>query len=99
YGGEKADISLRVAENVTILAPVAHPEAVNARIVYNRPLPAPIQEGAEVGELQIWIGDTLSKQVTLHAAETVANRTLPKRAMGAVAELLVGWLRQFSWAG
>src|SRR5690606_11225874 len=99
YGGEKAALALRVEEQVNVLAPVGHPELVHARIVYERPLPAPIREGDQVGELQIWVGDTLSKQVKLHAAETIGSGTLRQRAFGAVAELLVGWLRQFSWAG
>jgi len=99
YGGEKAALALRVEEQVNVLAPVGHPELVHARIVYERPLPAPIREGDQVGELQIWVGDTLSKQVKLHAAETIESGTLRQRAFGAVAELLVGWLRQFSWAG
>src|SRR5699024_4030297 len=99
YGGKSDILPLRVQEKVNVLAPVGHPDAVQARIVYERPLPAPIQEGDRVGELQIWVGDTLSKRVELHAAETVESGTLRQRAFGAVAELLVGWLRQFSWAG
>ncbi len=99
YGGKTDSLPLRVQEKVSVLAPVGHPEAVQARIVYERPLPAPIQKGDQVGELQIWVGDTLSKRVDLHAAETVESGTLRQRAFGAVAELLVGWLRQFSWAG
>lgn len=99
YGGEKSDLALRVEDGVSVLAPVSHPEAIHARIVYERPLPAPVREGDQVGELQIWIGDTLSKQVKLYAVETIESGTLRQRAFGAVTELLVGWLRQFSWAG
>lgn len=99
YGGTASMLPLRVEEKVSVLAPVANPEALHARIVYERPLPAPIREGDRVGELQIWVNDTLSRKVELHAAETVESGTLRQRAFGAVAELLVGWLRQFSWAG
>jgi len=99
YGGIASILPLRVEEKVSVLAPVAEPEALHARIVYERPLPAPIREGDKVGELQIWVNDTLSQKVELHAAETVESGTLRQRALGAVAELLVGWLRQFSWAG
>lgn len=99
YGGKQSVLKLRVEDKVRVLAPVANPEALHARIVYERPLPAPIMEGDKVGELQIWVNDTMSQKVDLHAAETVESGTLRQRALGAVAELLVGWLRQFSWAG
>lgn len=99
YGGEKPTVTLRVEETVSVTAPISHPEAVKMRMVYDRPLPAPIKQGDKVGELQIWVGDTLSKKVALRAAEPNMSGTLSQRALGAVAELLVGWLRQFSWTG
>src|SRR5690606_22368324 len=48
YGGKSDVLPLRVQEKVSVLAPVGHPDAVQARIVYERPLPAPIQEGDRV---------------------------------------------------
>jgi len=97
YGGEKKTVGLRVGDAVSVLAPVDNPSALHVRIVYQRPLPAPIREGDVVGELQVWVGDTLSSRADLYAAETVEYGTLSQRAFGAVAELLVGWLRQLSW--
>ncbi|TGQ96286.1 D-alanyl-D-alanine carboxypeptidase, partial [Mesorhizobium sp. M1C.F.Ca.ET.204.01.1.1] len=46
-----------------------------------------------VGKLRVWIGDTLSPETPLFAAETVGVGTLPQRALDAAKELAVGWLR------
>jgi D-alanyl-D-alanine carboxypeptidase (penicillin-binding protein 5/6) len=40
------------------------------------------------------VGDTLSQQVPLHAAEAVATGSIPRRAFDALSELLTGWLRK-----
>jgi D-alanyl-D-alanine carboxypeptidase (penicillin-binding protein 5/6) len=52
-----------------------------------------VEEGQPVGSLKVWIGDTLSQETPLYAAETVGVGTLPSRAFDAVKELAVGWLR------
>jgi D-alanyl-D-alanine carboxypeptidase (penicillin-binding protein 5/6) len=52
-----------------------------------------VEEGQKVGELKVWIGDTLSQEVPLYAAESVAIGSLPRRAFDAAKELAVGWLR------
>ena len=54
---------------------------------------APVEEGTPVGTLRVWIGDTLSQETPLFAAESVGVGTLHQRALDAVKELLVGWLR------
>jgi D-alanyl-D-alanine carboxypeptidase (penicillin-binding protein 5/6) len=46
-----------------------------------------------VGELRVWIGDTMSQKTPLFAAESVGVGPLHSRALDAVEELLVGWLR------
>jgi D-alanyl-D-alanine carboxypeptidase (penicillin-binding protein 5/6) len=43
--------------------------------------------------LRVWIGDTLSQETPLFAAESVGVGTLPQRAFDAARELAVGWLR------
>lgn len=93
YGGEKDRVKLRAAEPVSILVPVAETDQISAAVVYEGPIPAPIEEGTLVGKLQIRLRDTLSREIPLYAAETVAAGTLSQRALGAVEELLVGWTR------
>jgi len=79
---------------VNIFLPIANRDKLTARIVYQGPVSAPVEEGQPVGELRVWIGDTLSQQTPLYAAESVTVGTLPQRALDAVKELAVGWLRQ-----
>ena len=53
---------------------------------------APVEEGTPVGTLRVWIGDTMSQETPLYAAETVELGSLHQRALDAVSELLVGRL-------
>ena len=93
FGGAKSGVALKAKGPVRIFLPLTNTERLVARIVYIGPLVAPVAEGTPVGMLRIWIGDEMSQETPLYAAETVELGTLPQRAFGAVGELLVGWLR------
>lgn len=93
YGGEKRTVALRAEGALSALLPVGSSEQVSARVVYEGPVPAPVEEGTPIGSLEIRIGDMVSRQVPLYAAETVNRGTLSQRALDAVQELLVGWMR------
>ena len=51
-------------------------------------------EGAPVGVLKVWIGDTLSQETPLFAAESIGVGALYQRAFDAIGELMVGWMRK-----
>ena len=93
YGGEKSAVALRAAGPVAILVPVANRDRLIARIVYQGPVMAPVEEGTPIGALKVWIGDTMSQETPLYAAESIGQGKLHRRALDAVEELLVGWLR------
>ena len=93
FGGAKSGVALKAKGPVSIFIPLTNTERLVARIVYKGPLVAPVAEGTPVGMLRIWIGDEMSQETPLYAAETVELGTLPQRALDAVGELLVGWLR------
>lgn len=93
YGGEKNGVALKAKGPVNILVPVSDRDKMVARIVYEGPVSAPVASGMPVGALEVWIGDTLSQQTPLFAAEDVGLGSLHKRALDAIGELLVGWLR------
>lgn len=93
FGGTKSAVPLKAKGAIDLLLPIANRDKVTARIVYNGPLPAPVEAGQPVGTLRVWIGDTLSQETSLFAAETVEVGSLPRRAADAVKELAVGWLR------
>ncbi|MEJ6398542.1 D-alanyl-D-alanine carboxypeptidase family protein [Yoonia sp. 208BN28-4] len=51
--GEQTTVGLTVAEDVSLLVPVLDQNGINAEVIYNGPLEAPIEAGQEVGELVI----------------------------------------------
>lgn len=93
FGGEKSSLVVRSATPVHILIPVDNRDRITARIVYDGPIAAPIREGAPVGTLRVWIGETMTQETPLVSAETVGAGTLTQRATDAVVELLTGWIR------
>jgi D-alanyl-D-alanine carboxypeptidase (penicillin-binding protein 5/6) len=93
FGGVKSGVALKAKGAIDLVLPIANRDKVTARIVYNGPLPAPVEVGQPVGTLRVWIGETLSQETPLFAAETVEVGSLPRRAVDAVKELAVGWLR------
>jgi D-alanyl-D-alanine carboxypeptidase (penicillin-binding protein 5/6) len=93
YGGAKSGVALTAGAPVAIFVPADDAGHVSARVVYDGPVVAPVEQGAPVGRLKIWVGETLSQEIPLYAAETVGRGALHKRAVDAVAELLTGWIR------
>ena len=93
YGGEKSGVALKAQGPVSIFVPLASRDRLVARIVYEGPVIAPVEEGTPIGSLKVWIGDTLSQETPLYAAESVPLGPLHRRALDAVGELMVGWLR------
>jgi serine-type D-Ala-D-Ala carboxypeptidase (penicillin-binding protein 5/6) len=93
FGGEKGSVALKAKVPVAILVPITNKDRLIARIVYQGPLQAPVEVGMPAGTLKVWIGDTLSQETPLFTAESVGTGSLHSRAMDAIGELLVGWLR------
>ncbi|RVB79978.1 MAG: D-alanyl-D-alanine carboxypeptidase [Mesorhizobium sp.] len=93
FGGAKSGVALKAKGPVNTFLPIANRDKLTAKIVYDGPVAAPVEEGQPVGALRVWIGDTLSQETPLFAAESVGVGSLPRRALDAVKELAVGWLR------
>ncbi|ANT51891.1 D-alanyl-D-alanine carboxypeptidase family protein [Mesorhizobium amorphae] len=93
FGGAKSGVALKAKGPVEIFLPIANRDRLTAKIVYDGPVSAPVEAGQPVGALRVWIGDTLSQETPLFAAESVGVGTLPQRALDAAKELAVGWLR------
>ncbi|WP_189521769.1 MULTISPECIES: D-alanyl-D-alanine carboxypeptidase family protein [unclassified Mesorhizobium] len=93
FGGAKSGVTLKAKGPIDIFLPITNRDKLTARIVYTGPVAAPVEEGQPVGALRVWIGDTLSQETPLFAAETIGVGTLPQRALDAVKELAIGWLR------
>ncbi|TPM41925.1 D-alanyl-D-alanine carboxypeptidase family protein [Mesorhizobium sp. B2-3-4] len=93
FGGAKSGVTLKAKGPIDIFLPITNRDKLTARIVYTGPVAAPVAEGQPVGALRVWIGDTLSQETPLFAAESIGVGTLPQRALDAVKELAIGWLR------
>jgi len=93
YGGTQGAVPLKAGGPITVLLPKEATEPVSARVVYQGPLEAPVAEGQQVGALKVWMGETLSQEAPLYAAAPVEEGTLSQRALGAIRELAVGWMR------
>ncbi len=93
YGGAKSGVALRSQGPISVFVPLTNRDRLIARIVYDGPVMAPVEEGARVGTLRVWIGDAMSQETALYAAESVNRGKLHQRALDALEELAVGWLR------
>ncbi|MEE4350800.1 MAG: D-alanyl-D-alanine carboxypeptidase family protein [Pacificimonas sp.] len=70
-GGSADDVPLTVADGATLTIPAAITSGVEARIVYESPLPAPLAAGQEVGRLIVKAGGLPEQSVPVVAAEAV----------------------------
>jgi D-alanyl-D-alanine carboxypeptidase (penicillin-binding protein 5/6) len=93
YGAEQSGLPVVAKGPVAILVPIANRDRLVARIVYQGPVEAPVEQGARIGDLKVWIGDDLSQQTPLYAARSLERGPLHHRAMDAIKELAIGWLR------
>jgi D-alanyl-D-alanine carboxypeptidase (penicillin-binding protein 5/6) len=92
YGGAKPGVAVTGDGPVAIYLPIGFRDKLRARIAYTGPLMPPVTQGAEVAILKVWIGDTLSQETPLYAAETVEQGGLRRQAFDAIKELLIGWI-------
>ena len=94
YGGSKAGLPLKAEGPVSLYIPAEAGASISARIVYDGPVLAPVEEGTRVGKLEVRVAGTISRETPLYAAESVPLGAIHQRALDAVKELLTGWLRK-----
>ncbi|MDP2296435.1 MAG: D-alanyl-D-alanine carboxypeptidase family protein [Pseudolabrys sp.] len=93
YGGEDSSVPLVAGREVRVMMPKSGGDRLIARIVYNGPVPAPVEQGTPVGVLKVWRNENVILQMPLKTAEPVARGGLSKRAFDAVSELMIGLFR------
>ena len=86
-------MAVTARRQVSVMLPARARDSASARIVYQGPVIAPVEAGAPIGSLRVWVGDAVVQDTPLFAAESVRLGSLPSRALGAIEELLVGWIR------
>jgi len=93
YGGAKGSVPLMAPKEVRLMVPRNTREKIIARVVYNGPVPAPVQQGQKVGTLKVWRNEFVALEVPLQAADSVPAGSMPRRAFDAATELVIGLFR------
>ena len=91
YGGSQRSVGLVGNGPIDLLLPRGSRDLIKARVVYEGPVSAPIEEGQRIGVLRVTIGDDLTKETPLYAANFVGTGTISQRAVDGLEELLLGW--------
>lgn len=91
FGGSDARVSVTGDGPVRITLPRDGRDDFRARVVYDGPVPAPIDKGQTVAALEIRLEDRVVQRVPLVAAEPVPVGDLDERARDGLMELLFGW--------
>lgn len=92
YGGEKSGVDVVGVDPIELYLPIGNRDKLTARIVYDGPIRPPVQKGDQIAVLKVWVGEELSQEVNLYAAETIEKGSLQRQAVDALKELLFGWL-------
>jgi D-alanyl-D-alanine carboxypeptidase (penicillin-binding protein 5/6) len=92
YGGEKSGVDVVGSDPIELYLPIGNRDKLTARIVYDGPILPPVQKGDQIAVLKVWVGEELSQEVNLYAAETIEKGSLQRQAVDALKELLFGWL-------
>ncbi len=90
--GEARSVPLVAPKDLRVLIPAIAQRSLDARVVYDTPLPAPIAAGDQVAELVITVPDMEDRRLPLVAGESVAEGPFTTRLMAA-AEVLLRELR------
>ncbi len=86
--GDSPTVGLTVAEDLSLLLPVINQDAVDAQVVYDGPLQAPIAAGDKVGDLIITVDGLPETTVPLVATDDVAEGGFETRLRVAAQVLL-----------
>jgi D-alanyl-D-alanine carboxypeptidase (penicillin-binding protein 5/6) len=93
FGGATGRVPLTSDRPIRLLVQRGQNEKIVARIVYNGPVPAPVEKGRPIGRLKVWRGDNVALEVPLQAGESVGQGNIAQRAFDAASELVVGLFR------
>ncbi|WP_223826227.1 D-alanyl-D-alanine carboxypeptidase family protein [Spongiibacter pelagi] len=90
WKGAKDSVSLGVAEDVYLTIPRGKSEALNAELIVNDELTAPIEQGQPYGELVVTLNDEEQLRVPLVALESVKEGSIFKRIWDALVLFFIG---------
>lgn len=86
--GSQPSVAVVPAEDTVLLTPVAVRGTIDAKVVYDRPLEAPVAAGQQIAELVVALPDMEERRIPLVAAEDVARGGFLTR-IGTAASVLL----------
>jgi D-alanyl-D-alanine carboxypeptidase (penicillin-binding protein 5/6) len=93
YGGTQGRVPLVAKGVVKVMVQRGAGEKISARMVYTGPVRAPVQEGQQIGLLQVSRADLKALEVPLYASESVEAGSISQRAFDAASELVINLFR------
>jgi D-alanyl-D-alanine carboxypeptidase (penicillin-binding protein 5/6) len=90
FGGASWSVELVSKKPVVIPVRTDAEDDLSARIVYDGPVPAPVNSGDAIGTLGISRKGTPPMRVPLHARTDVAKGGMASRALGGLYEITIG---------
>ncbi len=94
YGGAKGEAALVSPQPIKVFLMHGSDDRLTAKIVYQGPLVAPVEKGAQVARLKIWRGQQQILDAPLETGEAVGVGSLQQRALDAGVELALELLRK-----
>ncbi|QLF70478.1 D-alanyl-D-alanine carboxypeptidase [Peteryoungia desertarenae] len=92
YGGAQGRVPLIAKADISVLVAIRNPDRLQARVVYDWPLRAPVAIDQPIGRLTVTAEDRQLLSVPLKSAAAVEVGTLRQRATDALIEALFFWL-------
>jgi D-alanyl-D-alanine carboxypeptidase (penicillin-binding protein 5/6) len=91
FGGAETRVGLVSKQPLELLLPIGSRDVLKAEVVYQGPLPAPVEAGREVGVIKVTTSEGMTMQAPVYTAAGVAVGGLQRRALDGIEELLLGW--------
>jgi D-alanyl-D-alanine carboxypeptidase (penicillin-binding protein 5/6) len=93
FGGAQGHVAVAAKSPVKLMVPRGVSDKIIAKMVYTGPVRAPVRQGQDIGNLEVWRGDAKVLEVPLQAAEDVSQGSLVQRTFDAATELVIGLFR------
>lgn len=94
FGGEKGAVPVVAKKPVRLLLPRGSSERVAAKVIYQGPIVAPVEQGREIARLRVTRGDAVALEMPLYAGEDVAAGSLSQRALDAALQVGTDLIRR-----
>ena len=93
WGGTQHYVPLVGDGNINIILPATASGKVNAAILYNGPIKAPIRKGDRVAVLRVTSADSqATNDIPLYAGDDIGQSTFAMRGLDSLLVLAFGWL-------